>query len=758
MSESASSTDELSAEAELARLEAEAAEAKARAAAAAAEAARMRAKAAQRAPAVAKPAVKSAAGAPVAADSPTVKKSLPRADSLSPPTSPLPAMPPNGAAPAQAKSPAVSPVVAAPTVEAPGAAAPLPASGADMAAGDEPAEEAGRSWLNRSLVYSLGGWTTSMIVHMLLLIILATWMLPSILKPEPPLLNAIQERPQDELTQVLDQQTTPSTELAVSSQAFSGLPTGHAGVIEGSTEATFDREVAESVNGPVVNVGDVDFASVSGKALSMDVPEGAPGDAQAVVNNYQEAMDRITQEILMMLLKNKVLVVWLFDESESMKDDQAEIKTKVHRVYEELGLLKAAQGDAMLTAVCSFGEKWTQITKKPTYDTAEIREAIEKIGVDASGKEMLCQSVGQTVSQFKRFATSGQRQLAVILVTDESGDPQTNVDYLEAAIAEAKAARARIYVLGREAVFGYPYAQMRWTDPSTKINYWLQIDRGPETPAVEQLQTNGFYRRYDAHPSGFGPYEQARIARETGGIFFMLPSPEVNLVARDNRKYELEAMRPYMPDLSARDAYIKERDKVQWRRAMYDVIEKLNPHNKEAAPHIIMRHEFSIKPDEFLKQVRAEEEKAMKYILYLDSREKELEKLKSQRDKDPSPRWRANYDLIFAQIIAYKVRMYEYGAYLEDFIKNPKPIKNPQGPNKKTTNWELTTRQKMLTEAKTGEYVKRSKELFAAVIKDHAGTPWAARAEWELKRGFGVDLVEEYDDPRRYKGVKLPKL
>jgi hypothetical protein len=755
MSGSASST-ELSADAELARLEAEAAEAKAKAAAAAAEAARVRAKAAQRTTApptvAAAPTVAVSKPAPATppADSPTVKTSLPRAEVLPPEAPPTVAA---ATATATTQTKAVTTPRARPLASAAAQAdAPVVPVATD---GDAPDE--GRRWFNRSLIYSMGGWTTSMIVHMLLIIILATWMLPTLLKPEPPQLNAIQERPMEELTQVLDQQVTASTELAVS-QTFSGLPTGHAAAIEGATEATFDREVAQSVTGPTVNVGDVDFASVSGKALSMDVPEGAPGDAQAVVSNYQEAMDRITQEILMMLLKNKVLVVWLFDESDSMKDDQQEIKTKVERVYEELGLLKATQGDALLTAVCSFGEKWTQITKKPTYDMEEIRQAIENIGVDASGKEMLCQSVGQTVSQFRRFATSGQRQLAIILVTDESGDPATNVEYLEAAIAEARGARARVYVLGREAVFGYPYAQMRWVDPATKITYWLQIDRGPETPAVEQLQTNGFYRRYDAHPSGFGPYEQARLARETGGIFFMLPSPEVNLVARDNRKYELEAMRPYMPDLSARDIYIKDRDKVEWRRSMYDVIEKLNPHNPEAAKHIVMRHEFSIKPDEFVKQVRAEEEKAMKYILYLDAREKELERLKKQRDKDPNPRWRANYDLIFAQIIAYKVRMYEYGTYLEDFIRNPKPIKNPLGPNKKTTHWDLTTRQKMLTEEKTGEYVKRAKELFAAVSKDHPGTPWAARAEWELKRGFGVDLVEDYNDPRRYKGVKLPKL
>ncbi len=658
--------------------------------------------------------------------------------------------------PSSAKFPPLGANADAPTIALPPQAKPKPAA-AKPEPVSVPAEPGGRRFTTRSLLQSAGSWTVSMITHMVLLIVMATWMLPQILKPEPPVINAIQERREEEITQVLDQRVTPSTELATTAVTFTGLPTGHATAID-AARPTFSREVVEAADGPKVNIGDVDFASVSGRAFGVDVPEGAPGDAQAVVNSYQEAMDRITQEILMMLMKNKVLVVWLFDESESMKDDQEEIKNKVERVYTELGLIKAAQGDALLTAVCSFGEKWTQHTKKPTYDASEIRSAIEAVSIDPSGKEMLCQSVGHTIDTFERFATSGQRQLALIVVTDESGDPDTNVTFLEKAIAEARRSRCRIYTLGREAVFGYPYAFMRWQDPMTKLNYWLQIDRGPETPAVEQLQTNGFYRRYDAHPSGFGPYEQARLARETGGVFFMLPSPEVQLVHRDNRKYALEAIRPYMPDLSTREAYIKQRDSDTYRRSIYEVIEKLNPYNPEAAKHIIMRHHFAIDPTEFAKQVNNELGKAAKYVIYLDEREKEMEKLMRMRDAEPNPRWRANYDLIIAQIIAYKVRMYEYGAYLQDFIKNPKPIKNPLGPARKSTHWDLTTRAKVLTQDKTGAYIERSKELFARVIKEHPGTPYAARAEWELKRGFGVDLVEDYDDPRRGQNVKLPKL
>jgi hypothetical protein len=38
------------------------------------------------------------------------------------------------------------------------------------------------------------------------------------------------------------------------------------------------------------------------------------------------------------------------------------------------------------------------------------------------------------------------------------------------------------------------------------------------------------------------------------------------------------------------------------------------------------------------------------------------------------------------------------------------------------------------------EEVARVKRLLIDVEKNHPGTPWAARAEWERKQGFGVAL------------------
>jgi hypothetical protein len=350
--------------------------------------------------------------------------------------------------------------------------------------------------------------------------------------------------------------------------------------------------------------------------------------------------------------------------------------------------------------------------------------------------------------------------MALILVSDESGNRPDNLVYLEPTIAEAKAARCKIYVLGREACFGYPYVYFRYVHPQTNRPHWLRVDRGPETAFVEQIQTNGFRRRYDAFPSGYGPYEQSRMSWQTGGIFFLLPSLESKLVRGEKRRYELEAMEFYKPDLRPREAIIADRDKYPLRTLLWKIISDLNPYNENSAEVIELRVHFSPDLPTFIQQVAKEKQKALVYLQYLDAAEKELDANKHLRDREPENRWQANFDLLYAQIIAYKVRVYEYGAYLDAFAKNPKIVPLTKPPNLRLVHWDVTTRKEQLMAEVTQPYVDKATELLKKVIEDHPGTPWAARAKWELNRGYGVDLVPDYDPP--YKHVAnpspLPKL
>ncbi len=598
----------------------------------------------------------------------------------------------------------------------------------------------------------------STFVHLGLIIALGLWFLPSIIKPQFGELEAVvNTRPDELLNQVLETKIDPSKTLSLTSAAPTmGGTSGGAG-FEGISQPTYDRSVAEVGDAPSVSIGELSEFSTKGNHFNMDLPEGTLGEPQAVVDSYSEAMDRITQEILQMLAKGKVVVIWCFDQSESMKDDQKEIRDRIERVYAELGLSSTAQGDALWTAVTSYGEGFEVHTPKPTSNLEEIRAAILDVPIDHTGKELMCSAVGKSIASFHKYATSGRRQMALILVTDESGDEQDNYQNLEPAIKEARDTRCAIYALGREAVFGYPYVHMHWVDPETQIPFWLRIDRGPETPLPEQLQIDGFHARWDAHPSGFGPYEQVRLAQQTGGVFFMLPSPEVNLVARDDRKYELEAMRPYLPDLSPRAAYVKERDKSEFRKTMWQVITDLNPYNKEAAKYCTVQVSFLIDPQAFAQAAAENQQKAAVLLDYFKRAEKTLEKLRPLRRKEESPRWRANYDLMYAQILAYKVRIQEYGVYLAEFVKRPKIIKNPHGPTKKTTHWDIRTRAEMLVADKTKDDRERATLMLKEIIQEHAGTPYAARAQWELNRGFGVELIEAFYDSRRG-SIKVPNL
>lgn len=660
-----------------------------------------------------------------------------------------------GLEPGDITPPAATPVSSRRAAAAPAAKRPaeLPdaAASADASEGDRE-EVADPFWLRRALRQS-SALLLSGFVHMAGLIILGLLTVPeTVIEDVQEVVASLVEEQQRDL-QVVEIENQIVDVREVSSQVLSSSPiqgavgaSGAAGLI---SAPQVDKALLEQTVNSEVTIDGIMTDIPSTSKLVVHAPDGTIGDARAVVDSYQEALDQLTQEILWMMEKGKVLVVWNFDQSESMKNDQKEIRERIDHVYRQLGLLGRGQDDTLETAVTSYGEKWINHSRKPTTDLIDIRAAIDAVPIDKTGKEMMCQAVGQSIATYRPYCQKTGRQMALVILTDESGDPANNNQYLEAALAEAKAARCKVYVLGREAVFGYPYAHIRWVHPQTDHVHWIPIERGPETAFVEQLQTDGFRRRYDAHSSGFGPYECSRLGSHTGGIFFMLPSVETDLVHGEKRKYALEAMRSYMPDLRSKLEVKNDIDDSPLRLMLEKVIYDLNPYNEEAAKIIVMRVHFSPKYDVFVEQARREQAKALIYLDYLARVEKTIGAMQRERREEASPRWQANYDIMYAQVIAYQARMYEYGAYLEEFIKKPKTAPLKKSPNLTLVGWEITTRHKTLTGDKIKPYVERATAMFQDVIKNHPGTPWAARAEVELKRGYGVHLVEDYDPPYR---------
>jgi len=606
-------------------------------------------------------------------------------------------------------------------------------------------------WANRARWRWLESWSGSFAVHALILLILATWTLSRPQVDLPRMLTMV-ERPIEEATQRLDSQQ-------VAAESFTFTPTvgaaavTHSDAIEGATGTpVLDRSVAseEGIATLAVNLADVSLRTLPSEELTDSLGMQSPGDPSMVVKGAQGAIDKITQEIALMLAKGKVEVVWLFDESASVQSMRDDIRNRVYRIYDELKLTDAKQGDALVSVVASFGEKVSFHTRKPTADPETIREDINRIPNDPSGLENMCAAVNETLSRYQKAANQARRQMALLVVTDESGDDGSQI---EATIEAARAANCRVYVLGIEAAFGNRIVYRTWTDEQAKLSFWLETHLGPETALAEQLQTDGLWTRRDCQSSGFGPYEQVRLCRETGGVFFIVKEGfDANTVGAMFAQYDNEGMRPYLPDLGPRAALLAERQHYPLKQLLGAVIDTLNPHND---PNLNLRERFPLKLDELAKAAVEQQRKVPILMAAYDEAEKRLESLRREREQEVSPRWQANYDLLYAQTLCYKVRVYEYAAFLEAFLRQPRPVTKPD-----TTYWLMVTRSETLTGDTTREYVERSRALFEKIIADHPNTPYALRAQWELGRGYGVQLVEDNWDPRHetYDHSKLPKL
>jgi len=592
---------------------------------------------------------------------------------------------------------------------------------------------------------------TSVIVHVVALLILALLTVSAYVRKELEIVVAHTDLQEiEELEEIEPVITDPTQEFTTPTRTETSDSSESAGDVSASGAVSLQRAIAEDLE--AVTDAEAAFSPTIDSPVALPgmgelagrLDAGIKGEGRAVVDNYKQAFDRLVQEILMMLEESRVLVVWCFDQSGSMKDDQQEIRDKIDLVYRQLSLMDITGNEHLMTGVTSYGKDFLVHLPRPTSQVDEIQVAIDEVPIDPTGEEMMSLAVAHSMEHYREYAKRTRRKMALILVSDESGNDEDNDAHLEPTIQLAKESRSRIYVLGREAVFGYPYAHITWEHPQTYVVHKIPVDRGPESAVVEQLQTEGFHQRYDSHPSGFGPYEQSRMAWETNGIFFMLPSIETDVVDLDSRRYRLDQMRAYQPDLRIRAKIVDEVNASVLRSGLLQIIYDMNPFDEEAAKIIVMLSEFSINPAEFVQQARTEQAKSLIYMEYLDRMRKALEKVWALRDQEVSPRWRGNADLMRAQLLTYKIRLYEYGSYLEDFLNNPQEASLTKEPDLHFIHWSLERRQKMITGDVTAEYVKEAKALYADVIEHHPGTPWAARAEKEMESGFGVELQPYY--------------
>lgn len=619
----------------------------------------------------------------------------------------------------------------------------------------------------------------SIVVHLAVLALLALVQVTIALGDPAAVIETImssEDRQLEEFQKKLDDSKTIAETMSFESGGLQSTKIGGSDApLAQQTKVEIDNVVKEA--DVEIRIADTSLPGLD--QLGEDLGEAeVTGEVGALVEGYGAALDRLTQELLRLMRTDRVLAIWLFDESESMKDDQEELKGRIHRVYEELKIVQddadklngrrrrtsSRNDDILLTAIASFGAGFHVHTPKPTSDSKRLLQAIDKIPIDRTGKENMCTAILAALKQFGGLSRG--RKIALIVVSDESGDDgdpylPPGVDRVEETLAALKARRAPAYILGREAVFGNFYAYVRWRHPQTGRLHKLPIRRGPEAPSAEQLLFDGFRRRFDSHMSSFGPYEQVRLARDSGGIFFQLPHEEENLNDFQKKQFAALKMREYLPDLSSRRHYLTNVSQSQFRTAIRQAITVLNPFNpKNKGMEIPEVEHFVVDPVQSTTKVIQRKVQITKVLVALAMAHSKLSAVESLRASEPSLRWRANYDLMSAQLFAYRVRLFEYLIALDQFGKNmPRliPRANPphnrweirHGSNKLIMPDTVQERAFGVTASQLREFHRNALKQLVAVREEHAGTPWANRAQWEEGRRFGATFRSWYQAPPR---------
>jgi hypothetical protein len=274
------------------------------------------------------------------------------------------------------------------------------------------------------------------------------------------------------------------------------------------------------------------------------------------------------------------------------------------------------------------------------------------------------------------------------------------------------------------------------------------------------LQWDGLHERWDEQPSGFAPYELARIAKDTGGIYFLLPSEENMRVRQREKAYSITTLKEYVPDYESRIAYNERRQKSELRHVLFEIIQNVNATNSPYKEAFAVRRGFPVNPPELVEAALPAIQTATLRLAALNDVEKRLRQLQKLRDREPEKRWQADYDLMLAQTVTYQIKTYEYRALLQDVVKKIQSGKPPlpkRQPNADLiVTWEINHSPGRLAPKDITEktYVE-AERLLKLVIERHPRTPWADLAQDEMNRGFSVRMDEWARNPKYDERAKL---
>lgn len=626
-------------------------------------------------------------------------------------------------------------------------------------------------------------WTMSLAAHAALLIVLGLWLLPMHGASRAVIISSSFALPESLDPEKLDSFAVATPVRAVGNLSGVTRSVGTPDSYAATSKPELDERVVLAASPLALEpatrraLGPLAAERLDAEVRLTRSPTAAAGGGVRAAGGVAEAVDGILGGIRGEVEQGDLLVVWLLDASLSLADDRRQISERIEPFYREIDGRKAATSHLLMSAAVAYGGGVAELVG-PTRFGGKMIDAVLKVPIDQTGLENVMTAVQWCVRKYRH----PRRGLMIVVWTDESGD---DVAALESTIEMCRATSTTVSVVGPSAMLGSERGTHRYTDRTTGFSFLLPIKRGPDTclpekpllpywhdsslppwsrsGAVVDQSTpwfGGVYR--EGLLSGFGPYALTRLALQTGGRFTLLDRPGTG------GPFRFEAMQPYLPDYGSVAEY---RDSLKYSRLRQAVsaTAMLTYQQTVAPPTLSFVSErdpfypfgiinFYMTAGEFRTELRAAlaQEKA-RMQLSAELVEQALAPfgvagLEAEYQREPSPRWRAWYDLCRGRLLALSLRHAEY-ARVCDMIFAQAGFLGPQtnhlrlhpAASPKTLNSTMAARE------------SEALRLLRRCVERNPETPWAYLAQWELDRPWGLQVEQIVIPPPRPSGPAPPR-
>ncbi|MCY2964329.1 MAG: hypothetical protein NT069_11955, partial [Planctomycetota bacterium] len=271
-----------------------------------------------------------------------------------------------------------------------------------------------RQWFS---MRDLPGWAISVGIHGAVLVALLGWSYQISTEVDPSILSALEELQNDIVfdNTVTDQVGTSPDVNQLLSPGNLAAPT--ASSIQERAEASLEKKAAEV--DPDIKLADEgpQLPAEGNFSGTVDTTGGTVENTAQGGGGVEGAIDRLTWEIQQSLHEKKTTVIWLFDQSLSLKERRNLIADRFENVYRQLESLGEGGADSLQTVVATYGEKFALLNDKPAADVKPLIAKVRSIANDPSGKENVFAAVGELAKKFQRERSKG-RNVRLFIITD----------------------------------------------------------------------------------------------------------------------------------------------------------------------------------------------------------------------------------------------------------------------------------------------------------------------------------------------------